>query len=133
MPFNVVRFGRASYVALQEVSGVQPSDDGVNWRLLAAGGIDGSGAVSTVNGIEPDELGNVQLIIDYINNLTSDRTDAGLSAAAGKVLKTLIDNHIGAGDNPHQVTAEQLALGNVQNFGVVHKRRRKLAPQMIST
>lgn len=91
LPFNVVRFGRASYVALLEVSGIQPSDDGVNWRLLAAGGIDGSGAVSTVNGIEPDELGNVKLIIDYINNLTSERVDVGLSAAMGKFLKSLID------------------------------------------
>lgn len=118
LPFNVVRFGRASYVALKEVSGVQPVDDGVNWRMVAAGGIDGMGAVSAVNGIEPDENGNVQLVIDFINTLTSDRTDAGLSAAMGKALKGLIDGHVGAVDNPHQVTAEQLALGNVQNFGV---------------
>lgn len=58
---NIVRYGKSSYVSLKTQSGVTPNDDGVNWRLVAAGGIDGTGAVSTVNDVEPDENGNVIL------------------------------------------------------------------------
>ncbi|MER2009291.1 MAG: hypothetical protein ABS939_17720, partial [Psychrobacillus sp.] len=58
---NIVRYGKSSFVSLKTQNGIAPSDDGVNWRLLAVGGIDGQGAVNTVNGTEPDESGNVNL------------------------------------------------------------------------
>ncbi|GLC89327.1 tail fiber protein [Lysinibacillus piscis] len=57
--YNVVRLNKSSYVALQQVTGVMPIDDGIHWRILAVGGIDGTGAVDTVNG----QTGNV--VVDY--------------------------------------------------------------------
>lgn len=60
-PNNIVRYGKNSYVSLKEQQNVPPDDDGVNWQLIAMGGIDGTGAVSTVNTVAPDEFGNVDL------------------------------------------------------------------------
>lgn len=60
-PNNIVRYGKNSYVSLKEQQNVLPDDDGVNWQLIAMGGTDGTGAVSTVNDIEPDGNGNVVL------------------------------------------------------------------------
>lgn len=78
-PNNIVRYGKNSYVSLKEQQNVPPDDDGVNWQLIAMGGIDGTGAVSTVNNIEPDENGNVKLefptkqeFIEFDNRTTNN-------------------------------------------------------------
>lgn len=122
---NLIKWNGSTFIALKEVTGLTPIDDGINYRLVAQRGVDGTGAVSSVNGIGPDVNGNVEVIMALVNNLGSDSTTAGLTAAQGKALKVLFDglqqtlsSHVGATDNPHGVTAEQLALGNVQNFGV---------------
>lgn len=122
---NLIKSNGSTFIALQEVQGVTPVDDGINYRLVAQRGVDGTGAVSSVNGIAPDTNGNVQVIMELVNNLISDSTTAGLTAAQGKALKVMFDalqqaanNHINDLNNPHQVTAEQVALGNVQNFGI---------------
>lgn len=59
---NMVRHEKAVYIALKNgLVGVTPSDDGVNWRLVIRDGVDGTGAVSSVNGVSPGSDGNVQL------------------------------------------------------------------------
>lgn len=122
---NLIKWNGSTFIALKEVTGLTPVDDAINYRLVAQRGVDGTGAVSSVNGFGPDENGNVEVIMALVNNLVSDSTTAGLTAAQGKVLKVLFDglqqtlnSHVGATDNPHGVTAEQIALGNVQNFGI---------------
>ena len=122
---NLIKWNGSTFIALKEVAGLTPVDDGVNYRLVAQRGVDGTGAVSSVNGNGPDVNGNVEVIMALVNNLVSDSTSAGLTAAQGKALKGLFDglqqtlsSHVGATDNPHGVTAEQIALGEVQNFGV---------------
>lgn len=57
---NVVSFNRSTWQAKRRNQGVQPVA-GEDWILLAGAGVDGTGAVSTVNGIRPDENGNVTL------------------------------------------------------------------------
>lgn len=122
---NLIKWNGSTFIALKEVTGLTPVDDAINYRLVAQRGVDGTGAVSSVNGFGPDENGNVEVIMALVNNLVSDSTTAGLTAAQGKALKVLFDglqqilnSHVGATDNPHGVTAEQIALGNVQNFGI---------------
>ena len=122
---NLIKWNGSTFIALKEVTGVKPTDDGINYRLVAQRGVDGAGAVSTVNGIGPDANGNVEVIMTLVNDLVSDSTSAGLTAAQGKVLKVLLDglkqafnSHVNDIENPHGVTAEQLALGNLQNFGI---------------
>lgn len=85
---NFVLYNGSTYLALQRVSGLVPTNDGTNWRLAAQRGVDGSGSVSSVNGINPDPNGNVVIPTggDIINNLTSTRTDASLSANMGREL-----------------------------------------------
>ncbi|MER2154789.1 MAG: hypothetical protein ABS917_11390 [Solibacillus sp.] len=122
---NLIKWNGSTFITLQEVTGLTPVDDGINYRLVAQRGVDGTGAVSSVNGNGPDANGNVEVIMALVNNLVSDSTSAGLTAAQGKVLKVLLDSlqqafnsHVNDIDNPHGVTAEQLALGNLQNFGI---------------
>ena len=64
---NIVRYGKSSYVSLKTQTSVIPIDDGVNWRLIAVGGTDGTGAVSAVNNVEPNEHGNVFLLPENID------------------------------------------------------------------
>lgn len=68
--FNFVRLNKDSYVSLKNNLGITPSDDGINWRLVATGGADGSGAVSTVNGVSPQLDGNVILSAEDLNAAT---------------------------------------------------------------
>ena len=63
---NFVKYNGSTYIALQRVEGLTPNDDGTNWRLAAAKGTDGAGAV--------------------INNLTSTDTTNSLSANQGRIL-----------------------------------------------
>lgn len=57
---NVVTFNRSTWQAKRENRAVQPVE-GDDWILLAGAGVDGTGAVSSVNGIAPDAQGNVTL------------------------------------------------------------------------
>lgn len=61
-----VAYGGETYLALQEVTGITPTDDKVHYRLAARRGVDGTGAVSTVNGKSPDNAGNVLLNFDDV-------------------------------------------------------------------
>lgn len=52
-----------------------PSETNTNWILLALRGVDGTGAVSTVNGKSPDGAGNVELTADEIGTFTQQQID----------------------------------------------------------
>ncbi len=52
-----------------------PSEINTNWILLALRGVDGTGAVSTVNGKSPDGAGNVELTADEIGTYTQQQID----------------------------------------------------------
>lgn len=60
---NIVRHGKNSYIALQKSLGNAPigTTDSPFWGVIAIGGVDGLGSVVSVNGIGPDENGNVKL------------------------------------------------------------------------
>lgn len=85
---NIVRRGKNSYIALQSSVGVEPTGtaDSPDWGVLAVGGLDGSGSVVTVNGISPDEFGNV--LLDTVSS-------AQLQTVDGKVddLQTQVTTH----------------------------------------
>lgn len=57
---NIVTFNGSTWQAVRENQGVVPTE-GEDWSCLAQKGIDGTGAVSSVNGKYPDENGNVEL------------------------------------------------------------------------
>ena len=59
---NLITYNGSTYMALKQVRGITPTNDKVNYRLIAQRGVDGVGSVSKVNGISPDVNGNV--IID---------------------------------------------------------------------
>lgn len=76
---NIVEFNGSSFMALQDSLGQHPptlpTKQNEYWSLLAQRGVDGTGAVSTVNGISPDVNGNVEITeLKEINRLTTSVT-----------------------------------------------------------
>ena len=55
-----VLFNGSTYRAIEDNKGTQPTDKS-KWQLIAQRGVDGEGAVASVNGIMPDSDGNVNL------------------------------------------------------------------------
>lgn len=107
-----VTYDGKAYIALKTVTGVTPSDDGVNWRLfLAPNDIVAGNLVptfteaSTRSNIISGEnlstiLGKVKKYFtdlkghafnDTVNNLTTSTTGSALDASQGKVLKDGVD------------------------------------------
>lgn len=88
---NNVRLGKSTYVSLKNNTGLTPSDDGINWRLVAQGGTDGQGTVNTINGIASDSNGDVTITaldlgaapqseLDALSStVTSNKTDYEMS------------------------------------------------------
>lgn len=64
---NIVRHEKNSYIALQSTLGNEPTGttDSLFWGVIAVGGVDGTGTgtVTAVNGVEPDDTGNVEIEI----------------------------------------------------------------------
>ncbi|MFE4525870.1 pyocin knob domain-containing protein, partial [Cytobacillus firmus] len=62
---NIVSFNGSSFIAKRDTMGNTPIGDAsdLNWGLIAQRGVDGTGSVSTVNNIPPDENGNVEITI----------------------------------------------------------------------
>lgn len=83
---NIVTYKGSTWQALRKNIGVVPLE-GEDWTCLAQKGIDGTGAVSSINGMLPDENGNVELEIPHdavlkVNGKSPDSTGAlKLSAA----------------------------------------------------
>lgn len=90
--YNFVRLNKDTYVALKDNLGITPSDDGVNWRLVAAGGINGQGAVNTVNNLEPDSNGNVNLQASDIG--AASATDLVTISESVDELDTRVTQHL---------------------------------------
>lgn len=57
---NQVRYQKAVYIARKHTLGNLPTNTEF-WQLFSVDGVDGKGAVSTVNNISPDQSGNVEL------------------------------------------------------------------------
>lgn len=81
---NIVRHNGSSYQALVDNIGV-PVTDTNTWSLVAQRGVDGEGAVSSVNGVSPEEDGNVILSAEDIGAETpqgaQEKADRALSDA----------------------------------------------------
>ncbi len=62
---NIVEFNGSSFMALEDTKGIQPptlpTKENASWILLAQRGVDGNGAVGSVNGVLPDVNGDVKL------------------------------------------------------------------------
>lgn len=63
---NEVEYNGSTFRAMTDVKEVYPSAESEQWQLIAQRGVDGEGAVATVNDVLPDEEGNVKL--DGYNN-----------------------------------------------------------------
>ncbi|HEY9570984.1 MAG TPA: hypothetical protein VIR26_08300 [Metalysinibacillus sp.] len=63
--YNVVLFNGSSFTALQDTKGNAPptgtTTTNAHWQMLAQRGVDGKGAVASVNGVMPGIDGNVSL------------------------------------------------------------------------
>lgn len=63
--YNVVLFNGSSFIALQDTKGNAPptgtTTANTHWQMLAQRGVDGKGAVGSVNNLKPDASGNVNL------------------------------------------------------------------------
>lgn len=101
---NLVERNGSSWQALQDTQGnsppTLPTKSNAYWTLISQRGIDGMGAVSTVNGEGPDVNGNVSIMIP----------DPDLSGLATKAeLQTLGDDKVSKGD---------ISI-NVKDFGAI--------------
>lgn len=117
---DVVSHGGSSYIALQSSTGQMPPSvssaptGNIYWGVMSAKGADGQGAGDMTRAVyDPDGDGKVASAVladtanavawdnvtgkpekfqtDVVDALDSDRTDAALSAAQGKVLKGAVD------------------------------------------
>lgn len=107
-----VSYNGNAYVALKTVTGVTPSDDGVNWRLfMSSTDVDANVLVpkfteaSTRSNIVSGEnlstmFGKIKkwftdlkshAFKDLVNNLTTSTTGSALDASQGKILKDEVD------------------------------------------
>ncbi|MEY9976596.1 hypothetical protein [Lysinibacillus sp. RC79] len=60
---NIVTDNGSSWQATKANANSKPTNTNTDWIMLAQRGVDGKGAVSSVNNVLPDEKGNVQLNI----------------------------------------------------------------------
>lgn len=114
---NEVIHNGSTYRALVNVFSEEPSVDALSWQLIAQRGVDGEGAVSSVNNVLPDEKGNVDL-----GDLASKKY---VDDKIGDVDLSELDAHIASKENPHGVTKSQVGLGNVQNYSIATSEEAK--------
>lgn len=99
---NVLYLGSTYGVLRDGVVGVTPTDDGINYTLVAKAGTDGTGAVSTVNSQNPDANGNVVLNASNVGAVsTSD-----FNTYKGLIRVNVLD----FGADPTGVTDSTLAI-----------------------
>lgn len=68
---NEVLYNGSTWRCMQDCISVTPTE-GVNWTLVAQRGIDGTGSVSSVNGISPDLSGNVNIDATSLGGVTQE-------------------------------------------------------------
>ena len=107
-----VSYNGNAYVALKTVTGVTPSDDGVNWRLfMSSTDVDANVLVpkfteasTRINIVSGENLSTMfgkikkwftdlksHAFKDLVNNLTTSTTGSALDASQGKVLQDEVD------------------------------------------
>ncbi|MDC6267721.1 hypothetical protein [Lysinibacillus fusiformis] len=103
---NIVTYNGSTWQALRPNKGVVPVE-GEDWTCLAQKGVDGTGAVSSVNGNFPDENGNVEL---DIQQGTVQKVNGKSPDDKGEV--TLVASDLGemSGD---QLTDESVSLAKL--------------------
>lgn len=85
------------------------------WNSTTANGVYPKGTNYAWNGEEWDALGGeVDLSAYQLKSITVGETPTTVEAAIN-ANKTAIDTHVAKQDNPHNVTAAQVGLGNVNN------------------
>ena len=85
------------------------------WNSTTANGVYPKGTNYAWNGAEWDALGGeVDLSTYQVKAITVGETPTTVEAAIN-ANKTAIDTHVAEQDNPHNVTAAQVGLGNVNN------------------
>lgn len=93
---DVTYYDGSSFIALKANLGITPANDGVNWSTVAQRGVDGTGAVSTVDGFNPDANGDV---ITHTNKTVLDALtdDAGQLKYNGTTVGsvTSVNNQVG--------------------------------------
>lgn len=87
---NVVTENGSTWQATKVNTNSKPSLTNTDWIMLAQRGVDGTGAVSSVNNVLPDENGNVQL---DIKQGTVQKVNGKLPNEAGEV--TLVASDLG--------------------------------------
>lgn len=128
---NVVTFNGSTYQAKNDgVTQAPPTTSASNddWILLAQRGVDGKGAVASVDGILPDGDGNVTLnhankidVATALNNAKKYTDEKIGSVDFTEIENSIADNtgkinaHEAKKDNPHSVTKSQVGLGSVDN------------------
>ena len=86
---NVVAYNGSTWQAVVANTNSMPDKTNAKWILLAQRGIDGEGAVSSVNNKAPEENGNVVLTPDDIGTYSKTAIDDKVQA-----VKTAVDLHI---------------------------------------
>lgn len=108
---NLVERNGSSWQALQDSQGnsppTLPTKSNAYWTLISQRGVDGMGAVSTVNGEGPDVNGNVSIMIP----------DPDLSGLATKAELQTLDTNI-TNRLSDKVSKDKFIL-NIKDFGVV--------------
>ncbi|OXS73213.1 hypothetical protein B1B04_13070 [Lysinibacillus sp. KCTC 33748] len=80
----VTRNGNTFQSKVNNNTNKPPTTTDENWILLAQRGVDGKGAVGSVNGVQPDENGNVEIDTGLLNAYTKDDTDGLIAQAENK-------------------------------------------------
>lgn len=104
---NIVTHNGSTWQALRPNKGVIPVE-GEDWTCLAQRGIDGTGAVSSVNGIFPDIKGDVVLTTDDLNVYDKTAIDSKITPLT-KSIQGLETSVTGQGDS---ITNLEIAISN---------------------
>ena len=91
---NIVRFNGSSFMSLQGVNlnnTPTPNADTLYWALMAIRGVDGTGAVSTVNALSPDVDGNVVLTASEVSAIPTSEKGVASGVAELNIDGKVID------------------------------------------
>ncbi|MEY9980066.1 coiled-coil domain-containing protein [Lysinibacillus sp. RC79] len=119
---NIVTDNGSSWQATKANANSKPSTSNENWILLAQRGVDGTGAVSSVNNVLPDENGNVQL---NLKQGTVQKVNGKSPDGNGEV--TLLPSDV-VGISETITEDELLALRKSGTYFVVRKEEESFFP-----
>ncbi|MFF5816717.1 coiled-coil domain-containing protein [Lysinibacillus capsici] len=91
---NIVTYYGSTWQAINNNINSSPSPTNVSWILLAQRGVDGTGSVSSINGIPPDETGNITIAIGE-GNVKSVNGKTGVVEIESQDIKTKFEKTSG--------------------------------------